>query len=76
MRDGGWGRSGIPKLYVKFLWPLLLALKIRLFLAQSNIFIPKFTEGGGGSTGLGNIPNKHFFDAFPNTERVQTSKLR
>ena len=55
---------------------IAFGLENSTFLAQSNIFIPKFTEGGGGSTGLGNIPNKHFFDAFPNTERVQTSKLR
>ena len=53
-----------PKLYVKFWWPLFLALKftfLSLNLAKIQIFIPKCTEGGG-STGSGNIPkNCQFF---------------
>ena len=40
------GGSGIPDLYVKFWWPLFLALKTQLFLAKSDILIPKCTEGG------------------------------
>ena len=38
------GGVGIPKLYVKFWWPLLLALKFTLLflnLAKIQIFIPK-----------------------------------
>ena len=30
------GDSGIPKLYVKFWWPLFLALKTWLFLVKSD----------------------------------------
>ena len=60
---------GIPKLYVKFWWPLFLAIKFTflfLNLAKIQIFIPKSAYGGGGgSTGLGIIPRKkHFFTAF------------
>ena len=32
-----------------------------LNLAKIHIFIPKCTEGGGGSTGLENIPKKKEF---------------
>ena len=56
-------RIGIPKLYVKFWWPLFLAMKFTflfLNLAKIHIFIPKCTEGGG-STGLGTIPKKQYF---------------
>ena len=52
------GGFGIPKLDVKFWWPLFLAMKITLLflkLAKIHIFIPKSTYGGG-FTGLGNIP--------------------
>ena len=56
-KGAGDGGSVIPKLYVKFWWPLFLALKTRLFLAKSDIFIPRCNEGG--STGLGNIPKKN-----------------
>ena len=41
------GGSGIPKLYVKFWWPLFLAMKFTflfLNLAKIHIFIPKCTE--------------------------------
>ena len=45
------GGLGIPKLYVKFLWPLFLAMKFTfLFLNLAG--------GVGGSTGLGNILRK------------------
>ena len=47
---------------------MVLALKFTflfLNLAKIHIFIPICTEEGGGSTGLGNIPKKHFFDCFP-----------
>ena len=47
----------MPKLYVKFWWPLFLAMKFTflfLNLAKIHIFIPNSTRGG--STGLGNIP--------------------
>ena len=54
----------VPKLYVKFQWPLFLALKIRFFPTKSDIFIPKYTNGGGGPGGLGYIPKKKV-DAFP-----------
>ena len=46
------GGAGIPKLYVKFWWPLFLAMKFTflfLNLAKIHIFIPKCTKGG--STG-------------------------
>ena len=46
MRKGG--GSGVPKLFFKFWWSLFLALKTRLFLAKSDIWIPKCIEGGGG----------------------------
>ena len=36
-----------------------------LNFAKIQIFIPKSTEGGGGSTGLGNIPKKTFFWVLP-----------
>ena len=39
---------------MKFWWPLFLALKTQFFLAKSDIFIPKCTEGG--STGLKIFP--------------------
>ena len=45
----------------KYQWPLFLALKIRLFSAKSDIFIPQCTERGGGSTGLENILKKKQF---------------
>ena len=38
---------GIPKLFVKFWWPLFFALNIRLFLAKIHIAIPKCSEEGG-----------------------------
>ena len=44
------GGSSIPKLYVKFWWPLFLAIKFKFLLqnlAKIHIFIPKCTEGGG-----------------------------
>ena len=59
------GGSGIPKLYVKFQWPLFFALKTRLFLANSDIIIPKCTEGGVQSTDLGYIPKKRLFCDLP-----------
>ena len=50
---------GIPKLYVRFWWPSFLAMKFT-FLFQ-NVQ----RGGGGGATGLGNIPKKNiFFSAF------------
>ena len=57
---------GILKLFVKFWWPLFLAIKFTfsflfLNLGKIQIFIPKSTEGGGGSAGLGIIPKKQFF---------------
>ena len=59
----GQGGSGIPKLYVKFWWPL--------FLAKSHIFIPKCIKGGG-SNGLGIIPEKyHFFTASLSLVKAQ-----
>ena len=38
-----------------------------VFLSKSDIFIPICTEGGGESTGLGNIPKQipSFFGGFP-----------
>ena len=50
-------------IYVKFWWPLFLALKTLLFLVKSDIFIPfQMYQGGvGGSTGLGIIPKKYQF---------------
>ena len=44
------GGYGIPKIYVKFWWPLFLALKFTflfLNLAKIHIFFPKCTEGVG-----------------------------
>ena len=75
------GRVGIPKLYVKFWWPLFLAMKFTflfLNLAKIHIFIPKCTEAGwGGSTGLGNIPKKkYFFYYFPYDGATKQSKTR
>ena len=43
--------GGIPKLYVKFWWPLFLAMKFTflfLNLAKIHIFIPKSAYGGRG----------------------------
>ena len=37
------GGAGIPKLNVKFQWPLFLALKPDFFLAKSDILIPECT---------------------------------
>ena len=50
--------SGIPKLYVKFGWPLFLALKTRLFWPIVTFLFLNVPRRGGGSTGLGNIPKK------------------
>ena len=46
--------------------------------AKSDFCIPECTEGGGGSTGLGNIPKKyHIFSAFLiYNGPVDTSKRR
>ena len=58
---------GIPTVYVKFWWPLFLALKFTFLfitLAKIHIFIPKCIKEGG-STGLVNIPKKTFFTASP-----------
>ena len=55
------GGVGIPKLYVKFWWPLFLAMRFTflfLNLAKIHIFIPK--SAYGGSTGLGNIKKNSF----------------
>ena len=52
IRRGGFG---IPKLYVKFWWPLFLAMKFTfLFLnsAKIQIVIPKSTEGEGAGDPL------------------------
>ena len=76
------GGFGIPKLFVKFWWPLFLAMKFTflfLNLAKIHIFIPKCIEGGwGGSTGLGNIPKKNniFFYYFPYDGATKQSKTR
>ena len=52
---------------VKFWWPSFLALKTRLFLAKSDIYIPKYT--GGGPLGYEIFLKKYFlFDAFLYTE--------
>ena len=53
--------SAVGKRKRKFWWQLFLAMEFTflfLNLAKIYIFIPKFTEvgGGGGSTGLGYIP--------------------
>ena len=45
----------IPKLYVKFGWPLFLAMKFTFLFLN----VPR--KGGGGSVGLGKIPNKILF---------------
>ena len=44
--------SGIPNLceFLLAIVFLCLALKTRLFLAKSDIFIHKCTEGGGGAS--------------------------
>ena len=63
----GGGGVGIPKLYVKFWWPLFLAMKFTfsfLNLGKIQIFIPKSTKGGG-SAGLGSIPKKTVFLVLP-----------
>ena len=46
---------------------IVFSLETPTLLAKSDIFIPKFTagEGGGGSTGLGNIPKKFQFFLVP-----------
>ena len=60
------GGSRIPKLNVKFWWPLFLALKTRLFLAKSDNKSPKCAYGGGEVAGLGLIPKfYHFFWWLP-----------
>ena len=44
------GGVGIPKLYVKFWWPLFLATNVTFSfqnLAKIHIFIPKCTEEEG-----------------------------
>ena len=49
---------GILKLFVKFWWPLFLAIKFTflfLNLGKIQIFIPKSTEGGWG------LPVKELF---------------
>ena len=46
----GGGGFGIPKLYVKFWWPLFLAMKFTflfLNLGKIQFFTPKGTGGGG-----------------------------
>ena len=46
-----WEGSGIPKLYVKFRWPLFLAMKFTylfLNLAKIQILIPKSAYEGEG----------------------------
>ena len=48
---------GFLKFMSNFGGHCFLVLKTRLFLAKSDILIPKCTEGGGG--GLGNIPKKY-----------------
>ena len=53
----------IPKLYVKFWWPLFLAINLAflfLDLAKIQISIPK-SAYGGGSTGFGIISKKNSF---------------
>ena len=45
------GGVGIPRLYVKFWWPLFLAIRFTflfLNLAKIHIFIPKSAKVGGG----------------------------
>ena len=46
-----------------------------IFLAKIHIFIPKCTAGGG-STGLGNIPKKHFFTSSLMDDVGAPSKVR
>ena len=46
--------SGIPK-SCEILVAIVFGLENLTLLAKSDISIPKCTEGGGGSTGLGNI---------------------
>ena len=59
------GGFGSPKLYVKFWWPLFLALKTRLFFAKSDKKSPlnvPMVGGGGMVAGLGLSPKfYHFF---------------
>ena len=53
------GGVGIPKLYVKFLWPFVLAIKFTILflnLAKIQIFIPK--SAYEGSSGLRIITKK------------------
>ena len=63
----GEGWFGIPKLYVKFWWPLFLAIKFTfLFLDLAKIQFFLFLKVPmGGSTGLGIIPKKTVFYCFP-----------
>ena len=48
----------IPKLYMKFWWPLFLAFKNPTFFWPKVTFEFLNVLRGGGSTGLGNIPKK------------------
>ena len=53
--------SGILKLYVKFWWPLFLSMKFTFLFRNfcpNSLFYSSMYRGGGGSTGLGNIPKK------------------
>ena len=55
------GGSGIPKLYVKFWWPLFLALKNLFFWPKVTFLSLNVPRGGGG---LGIIPKIYnFFSA-------------
>jgi len=53
------GGVGIPKLYVKFWWPLILALKTRPFWPKFTFLFLNVPRGGGG-TNLRNIQKKDF----------------
>ena len=46
----------VPKLYVKFQWPLFLALKTRLFAQKWHLDSSMYREEGGGSNGSRNDP--------------------
>ena len=67
MKKGG--GYGVPKLYVKFWWPLFLALKFTflfLKLAEIQIFIPQSACGGGVRRfRFRIIPKKTFFLVLP-----------
>ena len=61
---------GIPKLYVKFWWPLFLAMTFTflfLNLGKVQIFIPKSTKGEGGPPVKELFLTKKtvFFQCFP-----------